>query len=175
MIRVALPLATLGATLTSTASADTSATTTKVYAVRLNNGPVGYAICGTDATYMGFNDGTERLFVIGTDHAVWNIVEYPNGTQSGWRSLGGWLQIGVYAYIYDPRYAYDLEIWSYGRDGLAWCRALHSSWGRLAPLLNRTIKQRTGARTQLSDLRTAPDRQPSTETDNETVALPPER
>jgi hypothetical protein len=126
--------------LAGTASADTSAATTEVFtvsgtstaagcAVQLNNGPVGYAICGTDGTYMGFNDGTERLFVIGTDHAVWNIVEYPNGTQSGWRSLGGWLQIGVYDYIHDPRYAYDLEISSYGRDGAAWCRALHSSWG----------------------------------------------
>ena len=47
--------------LTGTASAGTSAVTTNVYtvsgtstaagcAVRLNNGPVGYAICGTDLT-----------------------------------------------------------------------------------------------------------------------------
>ncbi|MCC8251551.1 hypothetical protein AB0K14_23695 [Actinosynnema sp. NPDC050801] len=96
---------------------------------RLNNGPIGHGICGTDATEMRFSDGTQRMFIIGLDHAVWNIVQYPNGTQSGWRSLGGWLKVGVYPYIYDQRYSYDLEIWSYGRDSLKWCRALHGSWG----------------------------------------------
>ena len=48
---------------------------------------------------MRFSDGTQRMFIIGLDHAVWNIVQYPNGTQSGWRSLGGWIIHLLYRYL----------------------------------------------------------------------------
>lgn len=100
----------------------------RCYTTLDGGGPVGGVICGTISVTMYFDDGTRRKFIIGWDRAVWNIVRYPSGTYSSWRSLGGWAQVGVFAYIYDSRYSSDLTISTVGRDGRDWCRALHGSW-----------------------------------------------
>jgi hypothetical protein len=87
---------------------------------------VGYKICDTTHVVHEFADGHARAFVIGTDHAIWNIVKYPNGTVSGWRSLGGWLQGGVEVdFVNTP---YDLQIFSLGRYREFFCNRLYNNW-----------------------------------------------
>lgn len=117
-------------TITSyeTGAATTNAVDAQCYTTLDGGGPVGGVICGTISVTMYFDDGTRRKFIIGWDRAVWNIVRYPSGAYSSWRSLGGWAQVGVFAYIYDSRYPNDLTISTVGRDGRDWCRALHGSW-----------------------------------------------
>jgi hypothetical protein len=36
-----------------------------------------------------FSNGTEEIFVIGTDHALWTRWSLPGGELSNWTSLGG--------------------------------------------------------------------------------------
>jgi hypothetical protein len=106
---------------------NTSASTAETACPITRGGHVGHYICGTDWFTHRFADGREHTFIIGLDHAVWNIVEYANGGSSGWRSLGGWAQIGVYRhYVYSPS---NLGIWVIGGDGNPWCKALNGSWG----------------------------------------------
>lgn len=90
-------------------------------------GYVGYYICGTHTQHYSNTAGGEREFVIGTDHAIWNIIKYnSNGSISGWRSLGGWGKTGVYD---DVRLGVPLEIKTVGADGLWWCDAyINGSW-----------------------------------------------
>ncbi len=71
-------------------------------------------------------DGTVREFIIGTDYAVWNIVRYPSGAVSDWRSLGGDARVGVDLYSY-----YDsgtLTISTTGTNGARYCDSLSSSF-----------------------------------------------
>lgn len=94
------------------------------------HGYIGHKICGTGHWWQNWPDGHERFFVIGLDHAVWNIARYPDGNISGWRSLGGWLQGGVtWSHKNGP---YDLGIFSFGADGRVWCNDLNvfgwSNW-----------------------------------------------
>jgi len=109
-----------------------SASTAAVSACPIYRGGYrGAYICGTKHTTAYFSDGRVRTFVIGMNHAVWNIVEYPTGGASGWKSLGGYAQIGAYL-----RYANNsssLGIWVYGAgtNPRPWCRNLSgSTWSK---------------------------------------------
>lgn len=105
----------------------TSASTTQSACPIDRGGHRGYYICGTAYSTIRFPDGRVHTFVIGLDHAVWNIVEYASGGSSGWTSLGGWAQVGVFVrYVNSPS---SLGIWVYGRDGNRWCKNLNGGWG----------------------------------------------
>lgn len=96
-------------------------------------GYIGHKICGTEDFTVFFNDGHVRRFVIGTDNAVWNIVRYPNGAVSGWRSLGGWLRTYVRLNFVDFNDAYFMGIYAIGGDNRHWCKDLVGSWGPWFP------------------------------------------
>jgi hypothetical protein len=94
-------------------------------------GLVGHYICETKYRTWTFADGRRHTFIIGLDHAVWNIVEYATGGSSGWRSLGGWAQVGVNLYyIFSES---NLGIVTIGRDGNLWCKDLNGRWGSWHP------------------------------------------
>lgn len=90
-------------------------------------GATGYRICEYDWFEWVWSDGRVHTFVVGTNYAVYNIVQYASGGNSGWRSLGGAARVGVYPdYVYSPS---NLGIWVYGTDYNPWCRGLNGSWG----------------------------------------------
>ncbi|MEA2243155.1 MAG: hypothetical protein QOD24_2711 [Solirubrobacteraceae bacterium] len=88
-------------------------------------------ICGTHAIDLRYPSGSvsRRFFVIGTDHAVWNIAEYRAGGATGWRTLGGWVQTGVYTRYWYPSNSSRLGIEAWGPSSHLWCRDLNYSWG----------------------------------------------
>lgn len=106
-----------------------SAAATESSCAIYRGGYLGHYICGTAFTDIAWSDGRVHTFIIGLDHAVWNIVQYAGGGASGWRSLGGWLQRGVWArYVSSPS---NLGIWAYGagaNGGRPYCRNLNPSW-----------------------------------------------
>lgn len=84
-------------------------------------GQQGYYICGTSTTSYTSPNGYRTTFVLGMDHAVWQISVYAGGSASAWQSLGGWGQKGVYSWYFTNGNNYG--IWTYGSDGLRWCKA----------------------------------------------------
>jgi hypothetical protein len=97
------------------------------------SGVRGDSICGTQYSWITFADGRVHTYIIGLNHEIWNIIEYapngPAGETSGWRSLGGWAQIGVY--INYGVSAGDLGIWTYGTgsDPKPSCKNFNGTWG----------------------------------------------
>jgi hypothetical protein len=79
------------------------------------------------ATQYG-NPAADRQFIVGTDHQIWNIVHYETGYLSGWKSLGGWGQKGVWVVASNtPK---NVTIRTVGSDGRNWCKKLtNGSWG----------------------------------------------
>jgi hypothetical protein len=86
----------------------------------------GEKICYTGWDAVEFSDGRAHTYVIGMNHAIWNIISYAGGGASGWRSLGGWGQQKV-----EIRWANSpsvISIWTYGADGDPWCKNFNSAW-----------------------------------------------
>ena len=84
-------------------------------------------ICEYGVTYAEWWSGRDHRFLVGTNNAVYNQLQYDNGTYSPWRSLGGQVFSGITAYSYST----FIEIEAIGGDGFLWCRALPygGSWG----------------------------------------------
>ena len=79
------------------------------------------------ATQYG-SPSADRQFIVGTDHQIYNIVHYETGYLSGWKSLGGWGQRGVW--VSSSNGPSNISIYTIGSDGNRWCKRLTSgSWG----------------------------------------------
>ena len=90
----------------------------------------GYRICGYDWTEIRWSDGQVRVFVIGTNYAVWNIYLNAHGGSGGWGSLGGQARIGVYP-VWVTTSVASLGIGVYGTDYQPWCKYLRAGiWDR---------------------------------------------
>lgn len=61
----------------------TSAATAESSCAMSRGGYLGHYICGTAYTDITWSDGRAHTFIIGLDHAVWNIVKYAGGGASG--------------------------------------------------------------------------------------------
>jgi hypothetical protein len=88
---------------------------------------LGKGICGTKGTRIHFNDGRVHTYIIGTDHAVWNIINYAGSRRtSGWQSLQGWALQEVTTRWANS--ANDLGIWTWGWDGRRNCNNYQGRW-----------------------------------------------
>ena len=57
---------------------------------------LGKGICGTQGARIHFDDGRVHTYIIGMNHAIWNVINYAGSKRtSGWRSLEGWAQLEV--------------------------------------------------------------------------------
>jgi hypothetical protein len=81
----------------------------------------GELICDYGFTDVYWPSGQWQTFVIGKDYAVWNILQYPDGSWSGWRSLGGAARSGVTFYRHT---SVEGELEVLGTDLNPWCRYL---------------------------------------------------
>ncbi|MFD1146463.1 hypothetical protein [Saccharothrix hoggarensis] len=91
------------------------------------NGRAANWICEYGVTYAVWPSGRGHNFLIGTNYAVYNQIQYDNGTWSAWASLGGTARSGVYAVTT----ASSITVEVIGTDGNWWCRTLPygGSWG----------------------------------------------
>ena len=114
---------TLGVTLLSPAAPSQAASCPVTF-----HGYTGHYVCGTDWTYVNFtSQGVERMFVIGTDYAIWNIVYYQStGYVSGWKSLGGKSYTGVYRYSASSPTNFTIS--TIGTNNLRYCDRYTGGW-----------------------------------------------
>ncbi|MFC8271188.1 hypothetical protein ACFUJR_01315 [Streptomyces sp. NPDC057271] len=78
--------------------------------------------CEYHRTTQSFGDGTQQVFVIGLDDAVWTRWSYANGSWSRWQSMGGVARSQVSI----PRSSADgweFEMAVKGTDGKWWGRS----------------------------------------------------
>ena len=106
---------------TPTIAPDTGITASCAYTV---GAYTGYYICGTDIIWFQHTNGIWEVFVVGTNRAVWHIWQrYLNDSVwTGWRSLGGVANDGVWLWNYTP------TIYVLGTDNRYWC----NRWGAAA-------------------------------------------
>jgi hypothetical protein len=87
---------------------------------------VGRAFCGSHAARWRFPDGRTHTYVIGMNHAIWNVINYAAGGNSGWRSLDGWTHTGVWMrWANTPS---NLSIWTYGSNNGTVCDNYINGW-----------------------------------------------
>jgi hypothetical protein len=92
----------------------------------INGHPAEY-ICEYGVTHSSWPNGRGHNFLIGTNYAVYNQIQYDNGTWSPWTSLGGAARSGVYTVATSSSITAEVI----GTDGNWWCKTLPygGSWG----------------------------------------------
>jgi hypothetical protein len=77
--------------------------------------------CSYTVTSEPLPNGTQQLFVVGTDHAVWTDWSLPNGSWAGWQSLGGTVESGISIWdVSDGGWVFSIV--ATGTDGNPWHR-----------------------------------------------------
>ncbi|WP_329575387.1 hypothetical protein OG500_01105 [Kitasatospora sp. NBC_01250] len=97
----------------------------------------GQFLCGGDygrdgQTFANLPGGNQEVFVVGTDHAVWQRWTVDSGSQmSDWNSLGGYVlsQVQVQG---NPASGENFAIMAKGTDGQWWNR-VHDTSGNWGP------------------------------------------
>ncbi len=85
----------------ATAAIATHATVTTTAAERICSSTIVFGVqyggeryCNYTVGWNGFSDGSEQVYVVGTDYAVWTRWITAGGTLSRWVSLGGKVKQG---------------------------------------------------------------------------------
>ncbi|MFK0137009.1 hypothetical protein [Streptomyces murinus] len=122
-IKAALVAATIALSGLGIAAAPAQADTCKLMGKAYN--------CGYTVTSEPLPNGTEQVFVIGTDRAVWTNWSLPDGSWYGWESMGGVAQSGISIWdVSDGGWVFSIVIT--GTDGNPWHRT-RSAGGTWSP------------------------------------------
>lgn len=127
--RATAAIATQPATVT-TAAAEPICTSTIINGVQYG----GRRYCNYNIGWNRFSNGTEQVYVIGTDYSVWTRWITAGGTLSGWVSLGGEVKPGDFRSVTMTGTGNVPTVNVIGTDSRWWCRtrATSGSWSAWA-------------------------------------------